>query len=130
VIFHRKIAETAAAAEFAFPSAFTDIVAMAAALIGRTWAGIPGSACHGDMTLENLLLPQNRNTVFIDCDEPFISSYWLDLAKLCQDIDGHWCLRQLYLEGTSGPTLVNAAERLQRLVQPLRSVARRVASYS
>ena len=80
-----------------------------------------------DMTLENLLLPQNRSTVFIDCDEPFVSSHWLDLAKLCQDVDGHWCLRQLYLEGTSGPTLVNATERLHRLVQPLRAVAGRVA---
>jgi len=99
---------------------------MAAALIGRVWGGIPGSACHGDMTLRNLLLPKIGNTVFIDCDEPFISSTGWILPS-CAGHRMAMVLRQLYLEGSSGQLSFNAAERLHRLVQPLRAVARRVA---
>jgi hypothetical protein len=57
------------------------------------WSGIPASPAHGDLTLENILVPEVGSFCFIDCDEPFATSYWLDLAKLFQDIHGHWCLR-------------------------------------
>jgi hypothetical protein len=123
-LFHRKIAETAGAAS-AVP--VIDIVPLAGALMGCDWTGIPSSACHGDLTLENLLLGQDRVPVFIDCDEPFASSHWLDLAKLCQDVDGHWCLRQLYLMSPQAPALLNAVERLHRFGPHLRALAERVA---
>ena len=34
--------------------------------------------------------------VFIDCDDAWVSSFWLDMGKLFQDLDGHWCIRRLY----------------------------------
>jgi aminoglycoside phosphotransferase len=94
-------------------------------LAARDWRAIPSSPCHGDLTLENILLHRNRS-VFIDCDEPFASSYWLDLSKLFQDIDGHWCLRALYLEPPK-TALTNATGRLLRLAAPLRALAERLA---
>src|SRR6202007_385393 len=89
-LFLRKIGDTAQQAYRALGMAFAQsIVAVTQNLLDRDWDGIPESVCHGDMTLENLLLRKDRGAVFIDCDEPFVSSSWLDLAKLCQDIDGH-----------------------------------------
>lgn len=125
-IFHRKIAETATQAA-TDASLASQIGSMSQALMSCDWSGIPSSACHGDMTLENLLVGQGRGLVFIDCDEPFASSHWLDIAKLCQDIDGHWCARHLYLASQPGPALINAAERLRRLVPDLRELAARAA---
>jgi aminoglycoside phosphotransferase (APT) family kinase protein len=63
-------------------------------LAERDWSNIPASPGHGDLTLENILVSPGQGVMFIDCDEPFASSYWLDFAKLFQDFDGHWCLRE------------------------------------
>ena len=99
--------------------------AMGRTLLNLPWSGIPSSACHGDLTLENILIGQRNGVVFIDCDEPFASSSWLDVAKLCQDVDGHWCLRHLYLESPEALALVHAVERLHRLRPFLRALAAR-----
>lgn len=126
-IFRRKIGEITAKTETAPLSPFAnEIAAMGRELAARDWRGIPASPCHGDMTLENILLHQWR-AVFIDCDENFASSYWMDLSKLFQDVDGHWCLRQLYLDAAPGTALVNAIGRLHRLAAPLRALAMRLA---
>lgn len=126
-IFRRKIGEIVAKAESVAPTPLSDaITATGKELLQREWSAIPSSPCHGDMTLENILLHQQR-TVFIDCDETFASSYWLDLAKLFQDVDGHWCLRHLYLNSQAGTSLVNAIGRLHRLAAPLRALATRLA---
>ena len=101
------------------------IAKMGRDLSTRNWSGIPSSPCHGDMTLENILLHQKR-AVFIDCDETFASSYWLDLSKLFQDVEGHWCLRKLYLEPPTKTALANAVGRLLRLAAPLRALALRL----
>jgi hypothetical protein len=50
-----------------------------------------------------------------------VSSYWLDIAKLYQDVLGHWFLRDLYLTGKGG--LENVLPRLNRLESALRSMA-------
>ena len=97
-------------------------------LSARDWSAIPESPCHGDLTLENILLHQRR-AVFIDCDETFASSYWLDLSKLFQDVDGHWCLRHLYLDAPAGTAVVNAIGRLHRLATPLRALATRLRRF-
>ena len=82
------------------------IAALAKKLSGLDWAGIPASPGHGDLTLENILVSPGQGVMFIDCDEPFASSYWLDFAKLFQDFDGHWCLR----ESNASDTAAGAAE--------------------
>jgi hypothetical protein len=73
------------------------------------WSGIPASTSHGDLTFENILIAPDERVMFIDCDEPFASSWQLDLGKLFQDAAGFWCLRSL-----DKPS-IGATERLAQL---------------
>jgi hypothetical protein len=77
----------------------------------RDWRGIPSSPSHGDLTLENIMLGPEREVIFIDCDTPWASSWWLDLGKLYQDLYGHWCIRRV----GDGVQRVNAVEKLTQL---------------
>jgi aminoglycoside phosphotransferase len=96
--------------------------ACASRLALSDWEDIPRSLCHGDLTLENIMLTADREIVFIDCDETWVSSYWLDAAKLFQDFDGHWCLRDLYARADTSIQLANAIEKLERLAAPFRAL--------
>ncbi len=87
------------------------------------WSDIPESPCHGDLTLENILVAKERGIVFIDCDEPWVSSYWLDLGKLFQDVAGHWCIRGLYDPQASTVRRTNAILKLDRLAPEFRALA-------
>lgn len=80
----------------------------------RDWSGIPASQSHGDLTLENLLVQQDGRIVFIDFDVPEQSSWWLDTAKLLQDLSGHWCLRHLVLADPEGIEALNAQLAMSR----------------
>lgn len=49
--------------------------------------------CHGDLTLENLVIEEGGVFWLIDfLDAPF-EHWWQDLAKLHQDLEGGWYLR-------------------------------------
>ncbi len=53
------------------------------------WPGA-SSGMHGDLTLENILVDHDGGLWLIDSiDGPF-EHYWQDIAKLCQDLEGHW----------------------------------------
>lgn len=78
------------------------------------WRGLPQSDCHGDLTLENILLKPDGTIALIDCDVPDLTGLWFDLAKLYQDFDGFWCLRGLAREGAS-LRFLNAVLALRRL---------------
>jgi aminoglycoside phosphotransferase len=97
----------------------------ASRLAALDWSGIPGSPCHGDLTLENMLITTAKTVAFIDCDEPWVSSYWLDFGKLFQDIDGHWCLRRLYDPQSPQAQRVNAIQKLEPLGRAFRALAER-----
>jgi aminoglycoside phosphotransferase len=92
----------------------------AARLHALPWERVPSSLSHGDMTLENMLVCPARGLVFIDCDDGFASSYWLDAGKIFQDTIGHWCLRDAYLSG--GPGAIQAVQRLDRMAAALRGL--------
>ena len=94
-------------------------------LSGLNWEGIPDSPSHGDLTLENIMLDAERNVVFIDCDSAFVSSYWLDMGKLFQDLHGHWCLRHLYSRPDLAVQRVNAIEKLTQLEHLFRPLVER-----
>ncbi len=94
-------------------------------LLGLDWDGIPDSPSHGDLTLENIMLGPERNIVFIDCDEPWVSSYWLDMGKLFQDLYGHWCLRHLHLRPDLAVQRANAIEKLTQLESLFRPLVER-----
>lgn len=101
----------------------------------RDWSGLPASGSHGDLTLENLLLQQDGRIVFIDFDVPEQSSWWLDIAKLLQDLMGHWCLRNLVLADPEGIEALNAQLAISRaaagvvplLAEPITGGAARLA---
>ncbi len=97
------------------------IRACADALLRLDWSGVPSSPSHGDLTLENIMLGTERSVVFIDCDQAWVSSYWLDFGKLFQDLYGHWCLRNCDRHG--GPQLANATGKLERLAGAFETLA-------
>jgi len=92
------------------------------ALNEKCWTGIPASPSHGDLTLENILISARRGIVFIDCDEPFASSFWLDAGKLFQDICGYWCLRHMLAGPSAGADVLNAIQKLEKLGFAMRAV--------
>ncbi|MGD0865434.1 MAG: phosphotransferase [Rhizomicrobium sp.] len=95
----------------------------AARLRACDWNDIPESPCHGDLTLENILVANERGIVFIDCDDPWVSSFWLDMGKLFQDLDGHWCIRGLYDPDASAVRRTNAVLKLGLLAGEFRALA-------
>jgi len=117
-LFHDKIHAIAAKAGDAVREA-------AGRLSALDWSGIPESPCHGDLTLENMLITTAKTVAFIDCDEAWVSSYWLDFGKLFQDIDGHWCLRRLYGPQCPQAQRVNAIQKLEPLGRAFRALAER-----
>jgi len=53
---------------------------------------MPRGVCHGDLSLENILYHE-RDFYLIDCSHKQLNSWWLDAAKLSQDLDAHWFIR-------------------------------------
>jgi len=55
---------------------------------------INSTLCHGDFTLENLIINNDGEIYACDfLDSPF-EHYWQDIAKFLQDIEGEWYLRK------------------------------------
>lgn len=57
-----------------------------------SWDYIVPSPCHGDLTLENMIVSTNR-IVLIDYLDSFYDSWLIDFAKIFQDIEIHWHYR-------------------------------------
>lgn len=74
------------------------------------------------MSLDNILLTTGKSIAFIDCDDPWISSFWLDFGKLFQDIYGHWCIRTLCIDSRPAE-MVNACQKLEQLREPFLALA-------
>lgn len=51
---------------------------------------IKPSYCHGDFTLENIIIDEKNNIWIIDFLDSFYQSMYFDIAKLYQDIEGEW----------------------------------------
>ncbi len=116
-IFKAKIAEVASrmARESHDARLLEAIDTCAGRLLLRDWSAIPETPSHGDLTLENILLTTGKSIAFIDCDDGFASSFWLDFGKLFQDIDGHWCIRAWYAPGADPVRRLNAIQTLDKL---------------
>jgi hypothetical protein len=89
--------------------------------------GLQPTFCHGDLTLENMVIDERGAIWVVDLlDAPF-EHYWQDIAKLHQDLAGEWYLMRhppiakCVLEFVSRQVL-EAAERLDpayRSLHPL-----------
>lgn len=54
------------------------------------------SDCHGDLTLENIIIPSDSDSVYlIDFLDSFLNSWMVDVAKILQDIFIGWSFRNL-----------------------------------
>lgn len=51
------------------------------------------SACHGDLTFENMIYARNGDVYLIDFLDSFCESWIVDLSKLLQDIELQWSFR-------------------------------------
>lgn len=61
-------------------------------LISFDWSSVPASSCHGDLTLENMILSR-ENIYLIDFLDSFYESWMFDVAKLMQDLELGWSYR-------------------------------------
>lgn len=57
-----------------------------------SWKYVMHSHCHGDLTLENIIV-QNNDFYLIDCLDSFYDSWLIDIAKIFQDVDLFWSYR-------------------------------------
>lgn len=73
------------------------------ALETYSWTGVPRSLCHGDLTVENMLMCDDGDVVFIDFLDGNLSSVWMDVAKLLQDLNSGWSLRSVLWKGQTDP---------------------------
>lgn len=62
-------------------------------LKGHDWGHIPPSACHGDLTLENIIV-RNDRLYLIDFLDSFYDSWVLDMGTLLQDVQAMWSYRR------------------------------------
>ena len=51
--------------------------------------------CHGDMTLENMVITRDGGIWLVDLLDSPIEHYWQDVSKLHQDLSGGWYLRRV-----------------------------------
>ena len=61
-------------------------------LNGFSWEYVIKSHCHGDLTLENIIL-QGEDLILIDYLDSFYDSWMVDYAKILQDVDIMWSYR-------------------------------------
>lgn len=61
-------------------------------LEAHDWGKMTYSLCHGDMTLENIII-KNDKLYFIDFLDSFYDSWFLDIGTLLQDVQVMWSYR-------------------------------------
>lgn len=61
-------------------------------LESHDWSKLLPSQCHGDMTLENIII-KNDSLYFIDFLDSFYDSWFLDIGTLLQDVQVMWSYR-------------------------------------
>ena len=62
-------------------------------LENHDWSAFPQTACHGDMTLENIIIKNDR-IYLIDFLDSFYDSWLLDMSTLMQDVWAMWSYRK------------------------------------
>lgn len=58
------------------------------------YISINETRCHGDLTLENIIIDKDNNLWLLDFLDSEISHYWQDISKLHQDLSGGWYIRK------------------------------------
>ncbi|MCF0239092.1 MAG: aminoglycoside phosphotransferase family protein [Streptococcus gallolyticus] len=71
-----------------------DVIRRAFDVLDSTdWSGVKKSQCHGDLTLENIIVRDNGDVYLLDFLDSFYDSYIIDAGKMLQDAIGKWSFR-------------------------------------
>ena len=76
------------------------------------FSNVPYSYCCGDLTLENIMLDDNKQIYLIDFLDSFYNSWMIDIAKLLQDLELHWSYRHQNIDFNLAMRLAVAKEAL------------------
>lgn len=74
--------------------AFKTWTALIQAALGEDQILLEPNLAHGDLTLENILVDGQGNLWLIDTIPSPFNHYWIDLAKLYQDLAGRWFMHR------------------------------------
>lgn len=88
-------------------------------LEAHDWSKLTYSQCHGDMTLENIIVKNDR-LYFIDFLDSFYDSWFLDIGTLLQDVQVMWSYR--FQETVSMNTVLRLIVFRDLLVDKIKSV--------
>lgn len=78
---------------------------------------IPHSKCHGDLTLENILITPEKKIYLIDFLDSFYDSWMMDVAKLLQDLYLHRSYRHHQMNVNLHLRLTIAKQALLEAIQ-------------
>ena len=59
---------------------------------------MPLGFCHGDLTLENILISSDKKLYFIDFLDSYVDSGLIDIAKILQDLELYWSYRNMTID--------------------------------
>lgn len=90
-----------------------------ALLEAHDWSKLTYSPCHGDMTLENIIV-KNDKIYFIDFLDSFYDSWFLDIGTLLQDVQVMWSYR--FLETVSMNTVLRLIVFRDLLIDEIKKV--------
>lgn len=85
----------------------------------KDFSNVPSSKCHGDLTMENILVGNSRNVYLIDFLDSFFDSWMMDVAKLLQDIEVKWSYRHESVSAGLEIRLLAAKEELERRIKAM-----------
>jgi hypothetical protein len=77
---------------------------------------VPESECHGDLTLENIMISESGKIYLIDLLDSFIDTWMVDVVKILQDVDLHWSYRHTKLDANTELCLLVAKEEIFKTV--------------
>ena len=77
------------------------------------WSYVEKSPCHGDLTLENILITKDKKIFLIDFLDSFFNSWMIDIAKLLQDLELKWSFRKNQLSANAELKLLIGKETLK-----------------
>ncbi len=83
------------------------------------WENITKTPCHGDLTLENILITEDKKIYLIDFLDSFYNSYLIDIAKLLQDLELGWSFRYEEENSTRNIRLFAAKNALKRAIMSM-----------
>ena len=88
-------------------------------LEAHDWSKLTYSQCHGDMTLENIIV-KNDKLYFIDFLDSFYDSWFLDIGTLLQDVQVMWSYR--FQENVSMNTVLRLIVFRDLLIDEIKTV--------